>query len=38
LPRSRTDVSPLIAAAVALHVAGIELDIAGAREIHIHIH
>ena len=33
--RSRSDVSPLIAAAGALHVADMELDIAGATELEI---
>jgi hypothetical protein len=34
--RSRTDVSPLIAAACALHVAELELDVVDAAGVHIH--
>jgi hypothetical protein len=33
--RSRSDVSPLIAAAAALHVADMELDVAGATKLEI---
>ena len=33
--RSRSDVSPLLAAAVALHVADVELDVAGAAAVEI---
>jgi hypothetical protein len=34
--RSRSDVSPLIAGAGALHVADLELDVAGATELAIY--